>query len=192
MALGGAQEMFGVAPDISVLGKAMGGGMPISAVSGRREVMEPIASGQVLVRGTFNGNPVSVAASIACIEILRAEGPELFPRMNRLAAELAAFTNEEGRRQGAPVCANQVGAALQLFAGTPAVRTVQELRSVNVPLTLELTSHMLRNGIHMVARGLMYLSSEHTQADLETTKAAIRSSIQSLSDAGRSLTGNSV
>lgn len=187
LALGGAQEMFAVAPDISVLGKAMGAGVPISAVSGRRDVMEPICSGQVMFRGTFNGNPVSVAASTACIEILRAEGPELFPRMDRFAAELAGFANEEARRQGVAVCANQVGAALQLFAGTSAVRTVQELWTVDIPMTLALTSHMLRYGIHMVARGLMYLSSVHTQTDIEVTKAAIRSSLERLaSGTGRS------
>jgi glutamate-1-semialdehyde 2,1-aminomutase len=180
LALGGAQEMFGVVPDLSCLGKALGAGLPISAVSGKREVMEPLASGRLLFRGTFSGNPVSVAASIACLQILQAEGSELFPRMDRRAAELAVFANAEAARQGIPVCANQVGAALQLFAGDKSVTTVDDLPKVDVPLTLQLTSHMLRHGIHMVARGLMYLSSEHTQADIDETKDAIRSSFKQL------------
>jgi glutamate-1-semialdehyde 2,1-aminomutase len=179
-ALGGAQELYRVTPDITVLGKAMGAGLPISAVSGNRSVMAPIASGKLQHRGTFNGNPLSVAASIACINFLRERAAEIYPRMSGFAADLHRHVNIEAERLQLPVCANQAGAALQLFAGARSVATLKELGRVDKGMTLTLTAALLREGIYMLPRGLMYISAVHTAEHIAVAKLAINRALQRL------------
>jgi len=88
LALGGAQQKYGVRPDLTVLGKALGAGLPIGAVSGSREMLEPIVSGAVSQRGTYNGHPLSVAAAVACLDYLAADAHTIYPRMEAQAVRL--------------------------------------------------------------------------------------------------------
>ncbi|SEL79057.1 glutamate-1-semialdehyde 2,1-aminomutase [Bosea lupini] len=180
LALGGAQERYGVTPDLSVLGKALGAGLPISAVSGSRAAMEILSSGRLMHRGTFNGNPLSVAAAIACLKVLQAERGEIYPRMEGFAAQLCGFLNDEAVRRGVPVRARQAGAAFQIFAANGPVETLRDTAKVDKDKTLVFTGALLRQGVMTLPRGLCYLSSAHSLADIEATEAAIAVAMETM------------
>ena len=184
LALGGAQEVYGVLPDLCVLGKAMGGGLPLSAVAGTRAMMEPIASGRLAHRGTFNGNPLAVAAGVACVQYLRAGKAEIYPRLNRFATELRAHINAEAARTGCAVFAKQAGPSLQIFTGVRTLEHFSDIAKADKTRTLELTGALLRAGVFAMPRGLMYLSTAHTAEDIAVTKAALTSVIAGLAARG--------
>jgi len=180
LAPGGAQARYGVDADITVLGKALGAGMPISAVSGSAAMLEPIVSGDVSQRGTFNGHPLSVAAALACLEHLAAHADDIYPRIEAHARTIAEHVRDTARRTGAQVTANQAGPCVQLFAGTGAVPTLQDLASVDKERTIDLTGALLARGVATLPRGMMYLSAAHTDADIDVTLAALTEAIQTL------------
>jgi glutamate-1-semialdehyde 2,1-aminomutase len=177
MALGGAQHRYGVAPDITVLGKALGAGLPISAVSGSAAMLEPIVSGAVSQRGTYNGNPLSAAAAVACLDHLTANANDIYPRMERFATAIADHVRDEARRLGAPVTANRAGPCVQLFAGASSVPTLSYLGVVDRESTLELTGALVERGVAALPRGMMYLSAAHTDDDIALTLKALTGAI---------------
>jgi len=177
LTLGGASQWLGITPDIAVLGKALGAGLPISAVTGSREVMAPLTDGRVLHRGTFNGNPLSVQAAVACLDHLRAQQDVIYPRMHAFANALKTHVNEEAKRHHADVCANAVGSAVQLFAGVHQLDMMAELPRADKVKILQLTKAFLENGLMPLPRGLMYLSSAHDAPQIEATKSAISRAI---------------
>lgn len=173
LSAGGAQQLFGVTPDIAVLGKALGAGFPISAVTGRKDMMSPLIDGRVLHRGTFNGNPVSIGASIACLKYLEKEKVNLYPRINAYALELQQHINSYAKEKNADICCNSVGSALQLFVGTRDMSHIMDLPKANKVKVLKLTQAFVQNGLMPLPRGLMYLSAAHTQDQIDATKEAI-------------------
>lgn len=181
IALGGAQEMFGVVPDLAVLGKAMGAGMPISAVTGNRSVMEALANGRVMHRGTFNGNPLSVSAAIACVEKLQRDAANIYPRMNAQAAAIQAHINAEAAALDQDVCANNVGSAVQIFAGAREMTRIGDLAGADRVRIVKLTEMLLIYGVMPLPRGLMYLSAAHTDADIEMTLRALSKGLRAYS-----------
>jgi len=180
LAPGGAQARYGVEADITVLGKALGAGMPISAVSGSAAMLEPIVSGEVSQRGTFNGHPLSVAAALACLDHLAQHAGDIYPRMEGHARAIASHVRDVAQRTGAQVAANQAGPCVQLFAGTRAVPTLQDLASVDKERTIDLTGALLARGVATLPRGMMYLSAAHTDADVDATLAALTGAIETL------------
>lgn len=180
LAQGGAQSRYGVAPDLTVLGKALAAGMPISAVSGRRDVFAPLIGGAVTQRGTYNGFPPAVAAGVACLDYLAEHADTLYPRMEQHAAAIAAHVRAAAARTGAAVTANQLGPCVQLFAGVTSVATLRDLAQVDKDRTLELTSALVDRGIAPLPRGMMYVSAAHTAADLERTLVALTAAISGL------------
>ena len=185
LGLGGAQARYGVLPDLTVLGKALGGGLPIGAVSGTYEAMQPVATGALYQRGTFNGHPLSMAAGAACVQVLRAGETEIYPRMERYAVALANHVNAEADRLGVAVCAQQVGPALQLFAGLRRLAGLNDLASVDREGVLVLTGALLCQGVQTIPRGLMYLSAAHGEAEIEMTMRAITSTLRQYGDQTR-------
>jgi glutamate-1-semialdehyde 2,1-aminomutase len=173
LALGGAQEKYGVQPDLTVLGKALGAGMPISAVSGRAQLLEPIASGAVSQRGTYNGHPMSVAAAVACIDYLSTYADTIYPHMEAHAKAIAKCVHDSGGN----VTANQLGPCVQLFAGARSVVSLADLGRVDREHTLELTGALLERGIAALPRGMMYLSAAHTDDDIAATLDALGAAI---------------
>lgn len=173
LGLGGAQALHGVTPDLTVLGKALGAGLPISAVTGPAPMMEPMVAGAVSQRGTYNGNPLSTAAAIACVDYLAENAADVYPRMERYAAAIADRARDAARRLGAPIAVNRVGSCVQLHAGDTAIATLDDLSRVSREGTLALTESLVRHGVAPLPRGLMYLSAAHTEADVGRTLAAI-------------------
>lgn len=184
LALGGAQQRYGVTPDMSVLGKALGAGLPISAITGSAAAMEPLVSGAVVHRGTYNGNPLSTAAAVACLDHLATHADTCYPRMERYATAIAEHVCDRARRAGVAVTANRVGPCVQLFAGAQAVPTLADLVEVNTTQTLELTEWLVRHGVAPLPRGLMYLSTAHTDEDIDVTLKALSDAIEAFAHGG--------
>ncbi|MFO1303938.1 MAG: aminotransferase class III-fold pyridoxal phosphate-dependent enzyme [Burkholderiales bacterium] len=180
LAAGGAQARYGIEADLTVLGKALGAGMPISAVSGSAATMAPLVEGSVSQRGTFNGHPLSVAAANACLAHLAQHADDLYPRMEGYARAIAEHVRDTARRNGVAVTANQAGPCVQLFAGTPAVPSIGDLRTVDRERTLDLTGALAARGVTALPRGMMYLSAAHTDADVDATLVALTGAIVTL------------
>lgn len=182
LSLGGAQEKMDVIPDLAVIGKAMGGGLPIGAITGSADVMEPIASGRMLNRGTFNGNPISLAASIACISHLRDQQQTLYSNIDATAMALEHHVSTLAKNLNVQVSVTRTGSALQIFFGTPKIETLADTVNINRGQTREFAAEMLSRGVQIISRGLMYLSSVHTQDDIDLTKRAFDGAIVSVAE----------
>ena len=173
VALGGAQAHLGVTPDLTVLGKALGAGFPISAVCGRRDVFEVVTSRRVAHVGTFNGNPICTAASVAALRILERDAHEIYPRVSSLMDELAAAMVEETSEHGIPITVNHAGGAGHAFFSSAAVGDPAAAERADAAAYRRFAEGMLDEGVHLIPRGLLYVSTAHTQADLEVTRRAI-------------------
>ena len=178
LGLGGAQERYGIRPDLVVLGKALGAGLPIAAVSGSADMLDPIVSGEVSQRGTYNGNPLSVAAAVACLDYLAAHAADVYPRMERHATSIAEHVRKTAAQLGADVTANQVGPCVQLFAGTRSVAALADLAAVDKEATLDLTGALVERGVVPLPRGMMYLSAAHTDDEIGVTLDALTDAIR--------------
>lgn len=112
LAKGGAQEYYGVTPDLTTLGKIIGGGMPVGAYGGRKEIMSCVAPlGEVYQAGTLSGNPIAMTAGIETLKILR-DSDTIYETIEKKAEKLAAVMRETF---GGTVCVNQVGSLMSLF-----------------------------------------------------------------------------
>ncbi|CAN5495959.1 glutamate-1-semialdehyde 2,1-aminomutase [soil metagenome] len=173
LALGGAQERFGVTPDLVVLGKALGAGFPISAVAGRRDVMEEVASGRVKHVGTFNANPVCASAALAAITELERHQTDIYPRLDALGTALADLLREETAAAGLPLVVNQLGGMAHAFCSdTPVVGHADTLRT-DTAAYARFAEALLEEGVNVISRGLLYVSAAHADEDLDRTRNAV-------------------
>ncbi len=173
LALGGAQERLGVHPDLAVLGKALGAGFPISAVCGRADVMDVVASGTVAHIGTSNAHPVSAAAAVASITELERGAAEIYPQLERAGTELAEMLRDGAAEGGFPLTVNQIGAAGYAFCADRAVTGYSETTHANPAGYHLFAEALLTEGILVIPRGLLYVSTEHGRAELDRTRAGV-------------------
>ncbi|HWB22154.1 MAG TPA: glutamate-1-semialdehyde 2,1-aminomutase [Gaiellaceae bacterium] len=164
VARGGAQARFGVLPDLTVLGKIVGGGLPLAAFGGRAELMSRLApAGSVYQAGTLSGNPLATAAGLSVLRRLRDES--LYDELERRSARLAAGLSEFGRVQ-------RVGAMLTLFVGTDPVTRFQELDTARYA---ELFRHLLERGIYVAPSQYecLFPSLAHGDEEIDRTIKAV-------------------
>jgi glutamate-1-semialdehyde 2,1-aminomutase len=175
VALGGAQQRYGVAPDLSTFGKIIGGGMPVGAYGGKRELMQQIApSGPIYQAGTLSGNPVAMAAGLATLELIQAPGfhAALEQRTHQLCDGLEAAAREAG----VPFATTRTCAMFGLyFRETPATNYAQAVAS-DVDAFRRFFHAMLRRGVYLAPSAFEagFLSSAHGDAELEATLVAAR------------------
>jgi glutamate-1-semialdehyde 2,1-aminomutase len=173
LALGGAQERFGVVPDLTILGKALGAGFPISAVCGSTEVMDVVADGRVAHVGTFNANPVCAAAALAATTWLEEHQAEVYPRLEANARSLAAMLVEESAAVGLSLQVNvDVGTMCAFVADLP-VPTYVETLAADAGAYRLFAQSLLENGMHVIPRGLLYVSTEHGATELDLARASV-------------------
>lgn len=168
---GGAQKYYGIKPDLTTLGKIVGGGMPLAVYGGRRDVMETIAPlGAVYQAGTLSGNPMAVAAGIATLKILR-ETPSVYAELEQKTARIEQAMREKGW------VVNRVGSLLSAFftKGKP-VTDYETAQTADTKAYAAYFGHMLENGIYVAPSQFeaMFVSAAHSDADIEKTCAAIR------------------
>jgi glutamate-1-semialdehyde 2,1-aminomutase len=182
VALGGAQQLYGVTPDLTVLGKALGAGFPVSAVCGRADVMDVAASGRVAHVGTFNANPVCAAAALAAVSYLEQEQAAVYPRLEALTRELAELLAEEAQAAGLPLQATAEAGVGHAFVAPEPVVTYAASLEADGPLYRRFAEALLERGVHVIPRGLLYVSTAHTEADLAATREAVRAAAASVAE----------
>jgi glutamate-1-semialdehyde 2,1-aminomutase len=173
LSLGGAQERYGVTPDLTVLGKALGAGFVISAVCGSAAVMDVVASGQVAHVGTFNANPVCAAAALAAIEELERGRDEVYPALAAYARRLGAIVEDESRAAGLPMRVNVDVGTLCAFVTERPIATYADTLAADTEAFRRFAEELLVRGVHVIPRGLMYVSTAHTERELDQTREAV-------------------
>jgi len=175
VAPGGAQELFGVTPDLATFGKAMAGGMQVAALAGRREVMESIANGTVAHAGTFNSHPVSMAAAVAVLELLDHEREIIYAPMIRRGEDLMERLRRAGKDVGVPLLVEGTGAVFQTYVtDADTIVDYRDFAACDREAMARLHRGLYDRGISIVPRGLWFLSTEHTDAHLDETEAVFR------------------
>ena len=173
LALGGAQEYFHVTPDLTTLGKIVGGGMPIGVYGGKCGIMEMISPlGSVYQAGTLSGNPIATAAGLETLRILR-EDPGIYQRLEEKAQRIAETVREAA---GEAVCVNRIGSLLSIFFTPEQVTDYESAVSSDTVWYAEYFGYLLDHGIYTAPSQFeaMFVSDAHTGEDIETTCRVIR------------------
>ncbi len=174
MGLGGAQGFYGVTPDLATFGKALAGGPPLSAVAGRREIMELIGDGGVAFGGTFNGNPLSLACARATLGELERDGGAALARANRLGAALIEGIRDAARRHGVALQVSGFGAAFALhFTERAELRDYRDTLADDREKLAVFLLRALENGVYALPDGRMYVSAAHTEENVARTLEAL-------------------
>ncbi|MBI4377164.1 MAG: glutamate-1-semialdehyde 2,1-aminomutase [Elusimicrobia bacterium] len=172
---GGAQSLFNIRPDLTCLGKIVGGGLPLAAYGGSRKIMERVAPlGPVYQAGTLSGNPVAVAAGLACLKLLKEENP--YPRMEQLIMHLVQGLREEAEKAGSAVQLHSVGSMFTLFFCPSSISDYSSAQRCDRAAYGRFFNAMLRQGVYLPPAQLeaAFLSSAHDSADLTLTLRAAR------------------
>jgi glutamate-1-semialdehyde 2,1-aminomutase len=172
---GGAQEYFQVTPDLTTLGKIVGGGMPMAAYGGRAEIMDKVSPvGPVYQAGTLSGNPIATTAGIATLEILKAH-PEYYGELERKAKRLAAAFEERSKNTGEAIWVNQIGSLLSAFFTSGPVADYDSATNSDTRAYADYFGQMLEQGIYVAPSQFeaMFVSAAHTNEEIEKTCKAI-------------------
>ncbi|WP_426285668.1 glutamate-1-semialdehyde 2,1-aminomutase [Luteibacter sp. E-22] len=170
VALGGAQAHYGITPDLTCFGKIIGGGMPVGAYGGRRDLMQQIApSGPIYQAGTLSGNPVAMAAGLAMLQLIQAPGfhDDLATRTERLTDGILGAA----RKAGIPFSVNRVGAMFGLFFTNERVESYAQATAADVAAFNRFFHGMLERGVYLAPSAFEagFVSSAHGDAEIEAT-----------------------
>lgn len=171
LARGGAQEYYDVRADLVTFGKIIGGGMPVGAYAGRREIMELVAPcGGVYQAGTLSGNPIAMAAGLAQLTFLR-EHPEIYQQVDEKANTLAEGFRRLAAETGLPVSVNRVGSLLSVFFTAGGVASFADAQKSDTALFADYFNAMLAQGIYLAPSQFeaMFVSAAHTDEEIEKT-----------------------
>jgi len=173
MSLAGAQGYYGVTPDLATFGKAVAGGLPLSIVAGRRDIMEQMYGGGVAFGGTFNGNPVSLAAADTTLSELSRDSGALLEQANQRGRRLMADLRAAAARRGIPLTITGFGTAMSLhFTSRSELIDYRDTLDDDQPTLQRILRRVLEEGIHLLPDGRLYVSAAHTDGDIEETIAA--------------------
>jgi len=171
VALGGAQQLFGVTPDLTTLGKVVGGGLPVGAFGGRRDIMAHIApSGPVYQAGTLSGNPVAMAAGLATLDLVRAPG--FHAQLERTTRQLLEGLRARAAAAGIPLAGNQVGGMFGLFfTDAETVSTFADVSACDVERFGKFFHAMLDQGVYLAPSAFEagFVSSAHDKRAIQAT-----------------------
>ena len=170
---GGAQGLLGITPDLTCLGKVIGGGLPVGAYGGRADIMERVApAGPVYQAGTLSGNPLAMAAGLATLEVL--SQPGTYERLERQAARLAEGLEAEARAQDVPYCLQRVGSMWTGFFHPGPLRNLAEVRQADASFYARYFHGMLREGVYLPPSAFeaAFVSLAHTDQDIDFTVEA--------------------
>lgn len=189
LALGGAQERFGVMPDLTCLGKIIGGGLPVGAYGGKREIMRHVAPvGGVYQAGTLSGNPLAMSAGVAMLSALRAGRDEIYPALERKGQVLADALREKTQARGLATQIHQVGAMLGIFFSDRPVVDYASAKHANVEAFNAFFHSLLAQGVYFPPSQFeaCFLSMAHDEAALKQTIQAFDAALEAAQDAAQS------
>jgi len=173
VAYGGAQQLYRIRPDLTTLGKIIGGGLPVGAYGGKAALMDLVApAGPVYQAGTLSGNPLAVAAGLKTLEILRRPG--LYDRLDRLAGKLVVGLTNEAANAGVPLTVNCVGSMLTPFFTSGPVVDYAGARKSNTQAYATFFRALLENGVYFPPSQFeaAFLSTVHSEGDVAATSQA--------------------
>ena len=182
LAAGGAQEVFGIDPDLTCLGKVVGGGLPLAAVGGKAAIMDVLAPlGGVYQAGTLSGNPLAVTAGLETLKL--AHAPGAYERLNDLGSALAEGFRDIIRETGIRACVNQIGSMFTVFFGVDHVRDYATATQADTETFARYFQGMIDYGIYLPSSQFesAFISLAHTDDDVQATLRAARSVLGRLS-----------
>lgn len=181
VALGGAQSLYGIQPDLTTLGKIVGGGLPLGAYGGRADLMDQILpAGKVFQAGTLSGNPLATAAGITTLQLLRDENP--YPYLDLQTQRLAQGLGEAAQEAGVVHHIQRVGSMMTLFFHPGPVRSWEDAAACNRTAFAEYFWGLIRRGVYMPCSQFeaLFVSSTHTPELIDQTIQAARQTLASM------------
>lgn len=181
IAYGGAQEKFGVTPDLTTLGKVIGGGLPVGAYGGRKDIMAMVApAGPMYQAGTLSGNPLAMTAGIKTLELLQKSGT--YDALHRITQTLADGLLAIAKETGHAACGGSISAMFGLFFTAGPVHNYEDAKTSDLQKFSRFHRGMLERGIYLAPSQFEagFTSLAHTEADIERTLAAAREVMASL------------
>jgi len=178
---GGAQDMLGLVPDLTALGKIIGGGLPIGAYGGKKEIMETVAPlGPAYQAGTMAGNPASIQAGIACLEVLQKDG--VYEKMDKLGAQLEEGILAAAKEFGVTITVNRLKGALTIYFTDVKVENYEQAEATDGEIFGRFFKLMLEQGINLAPSKYeaWFLTTEHTEEDVEVSIQAVRQAFKQL------------
>ena len=184
VSLGGAQKVFGIKPDLTVLGKIIGGGYPVGGFGGKKEIMNLISPvGNVYHAGTLSGNPISVAAGIETISILK-ENPEIYENVNKKTENLVNKINELIKKYDIPASVNHFGSLFTIFFSKEKVKTLEDAINTNDEFYSTYFDTMLENGVIVPPSKYEahFVSYIHNDEDVEKLLKGVEKTFQKIAE----------
>ncbi|MBS4209116.1 glutamate-1-semialdehyde 2,1-aminomutase [Bacillus sp. FJAT-50079] len=178
---GSAQDIIGVIPDLTALGKIIGGGLPIGAYGGRKDIMEKVAPlGPAYQAGTMAGNPASMLAGIACLEVLKADG--IYEELDRLGALLEKGILQAAEKYNAPISVNRLKGALTIYFTKEKVVNYEQAEATDGEMFAVFFKKMLKQGINLAPSKYeaWFLTIAHTEEDIMKTIAAVENAFKEM------------
>ena len=181
VSLGGAQELFGVTPDLATFAKGIAAGFPLSAVAGKREIMELAGRGVVNYAGTYNSNPVVMAAANATTRYLEENRDAVYGHLRAMGDKLSAGLKEICARRSTPALVNAVGPVIQMsFTRREVFNDYRDYLDRDVELGKKFTTALAMNGVRTTLRGTWYISAAHSEADIEESLDRAESALKAV------------
>ena len=182
LAPGGAQELYGVIPDVSTFGKVAGGGLPLGAIGGTTEAMRLMEydseRGSILMAGTFNGNPLVTAAGTAVLKRLKSE-PQLYARLNAMGDRFRTEINQFAKACNYPAIATGIGSVFWMHASRGPINSIRDVRQVHPIASPGLRLLYRRNGLH-IPPNHGFMSAAHTDDDITRLIETVKSAMEEL------------
>ncbi|MCD7036400.1 glutamate-1-semialdehyde 2,1-aminomutase [Metabacillus sp. GX 13764] len=178
---GGAQDLLGVKPDLTAMGKIIGGGLPIGAYGGKKEIMEQVAPlGPAYQAGTMAGNPASILSGIACLEVLKQEG--VYEKLDRLGTMLEEGILKHAKTHGVTITVNRLKGALTIYFTDEKVINYEQAEKTDGETFAKFFKLMLNKGINLAPSKYeaWFLTTEHTEEDIRVTLEAVEESFKEL------------
>jgi glutamate-1-semialdehyde 2,1-aminomutase len=181
VALGGAQSLYGIRPDLTCLGKIIGGGLPVGAYGGARQIMTRVApAGEVYQAGTLSGNPLAVTAGLATLKVLNRPG--VYGRLEEASAYLFSELDRLARKHGVAATVNRVGSMGSVFFNGQPVRDFDSAQGSDGERFGRFFCAMLERGVYLAPSQFeaMFVSLAHEEHDVELTLAAADAALEQL------------
>ncbi len=183
VAYGGAQELYGIRPDMTTLGKIIGGGLPVGAYGGRADLMDQVApAGPVYQAGTLSGNPLAVAAGLKTLEIIRRDG--FYESLESRSEQLASGLQAAARKAGVAIQLNRIGSMLTVFFSSPSVTDYESARRADSAAFARFFHSLLDHGVYFPpsAYEAAFLSSAHSREDVGQTLDAAAGAFEAVTN----------